>query len=227
LWDEAEKIVLKKILKGRKFEHAADIGGGFGRNSSLLQHYAKKVVLIEPSSKLLEISKKYIKKEDGFGRIQATASKIPLKDGELDLAIMMRVMHHLPSPEEELKEVYRVLDKKATFILEVASSSHFKNKLKYLAKFKKIPKEPLEQRSLENIKIGSIPFSSHHPETIEATLKKIGFKIESKYSVSNLRSGILKKVFGKNLLLKIEDQLQKPLAFCNFGPSIVYVLKKD
>src|SRR5262252_9122484 len=40
---------------------------------------------------------------------QGSLEKLPLKNGELDVALMMLVLHHLPEPKRVLAEVVRAL----------------------------------------------------------------------------------------------------------------------
>jgi len=55
---------------------------------------------------------------------------------------------------------------------------------------------------------------------VEDMLKKNGFEIQEKLSVSNFRSPLIKKIVPEAVLLALEDILQKPLSYLNFGPSI-------
>jgi SAM-dependent methyltransferase len=154
------------------------------------------------------------------------ATKHPFERDELDLAIMIRVMHHLPNPEAEFKSIYEALKSEGMFILEVANSSHFKNRLKYATQLKGVPKGYIDVRSDKNKAIGSIPFGQHSITEVVEMLNKAGFKLKDKLSVSNFRFGALKKALGKGNLLKLEGKTQKPLAKMNFGPSIFLVLEK-
>jgi len=51
-------------------------------------------------------------------------------------------------------------------------------------------------------------------------LEKNGFVLEKKLSVSNFRNPLLKKIVPETVLLRLEDVLQKPLSYINFGPSV-------
>jgi AdoMet dependent proline di-methyltransferase len=61
----AEEMAIRLILKGKKFDAAADIGGGFGRLSKLLTEFAREVTLVEPSSDQLKIAERYLVSRDG------------------------------------------------------------------------------------------------------------------------------------------------------------------
>ena len=56
--------------------------------------------------------------------------------------------------------------------------------------------------------------------------EKIGFKCEKVLSVSNFRSRKLKKIFGTDRLVKMENSAQQALAGIRFAPSIYYKLRK-
>src|ERR1051326_3461822 len=55
--NQAEIIAIKRLLMGKRFKHAVDIGGGYGRLCVLLAEYADKVTLAEPSQQQLDIAK--------------------------------------------------------------------------------------------------------------------------------------------------------------------------
>src|SRR3989344_1848173 len=57
----AEEMAINRLLKGQNFEHAVDVGGGYGRLSKLLTKYANTVTLAEPSQQQLDIAKIYLK----------------------------------------------------------------------------------------------------------------------------------------------------------------------
>ena len=61
---------------------------------------------------------------------------------------------------------------------------------------------------------------------MEEIFDKAGFKQEKVLSVSNFRSKGLKKLFGTQNLVKMEDKAQKVLAGIRFAPSIYYKLRK-
>lgn len=223
---EAEEIAIKRLLRRRHFEKAVDVGGGYGRLSRFLTKFADKVILAEPSQQQLDIAKIYLKHEKNVDSKLWQASNLKLKDGEADLVLVVRVLHHLPDPMPEFKEISRVLKPGGTFILEFANDAHFVNRLRYGVRGKRVPKNPVDIRSEANKKAGEIPFVNHHPKTIIDKLHKAGFEVEATLSGSNLRSPTLKKVLGKKPLLAVEKLLQPVLAPLYFGPSVWLRLKK-
>jgi ubiquinone/menaquinone biosynthesis C-methylase UbiE len=223
----AEEMAIKRLLKNKKnFRHAVDVGGGYGRLSKYLTNFAKKVTLAEPSQQQLDIAKMYLKDTPQVERKLLQAADLKMQDGEADLVLVVRVLHHLPDPAPEFNEISRVLKSGGTFILEFANDAHFLNRVRYGLHGKTVPKAPVDIRSEENKKKGEIAFVNHHPKTILKMLGDAGFELEAVLSGSNLRSPTLKKVLGKKPLLAAERVLQPMLAPLYFGPSIWFRLKK-
>lgn len=222
----SEELAISRMLKGKKFKKAVDVGGGYGRLSVFLRKYADEVTLAEPSQQQLDIAKEYLKDKPSVISKLAQAEALPFKDGEVDLVLVVRVLHHLPDPMPAFEEINRVLKKDGYFLLEFANNAHFKNRLKHLAKFQKMPLDPVDIRSAENQRADEIPFVNHNPKTVKKQLAQAGFKLEKVLSASNFRSTTLKKTFGKKNLLALEKATQKPLAHTYFGPSTVFLLRK-
>ncbi len=95
---ESEVSALRRLLGQRHYGHAADIGGGYGRLAIILTQYADRVTLADPSSQQLSLSREIFPGEP-FARELADASKLPFADGSVDLAVVVRILHHLPDPE--------------------------------------------------------------------------------------------------------------------------------
>ena len=222
----SEDIAIKRLLKGRHFRHAADIGGGYGRLCLLLEKYADKVTLAEPSEQQLDIAKDFLKGHPEIGRKLTQADNLDFKTGSLDLITMIRVMHHLPDPSTEFKELARVLAQDGYLILEVANNAHARNRIKYALKGRRIPKEPIDIRSAKNRTKDEIPFVNHNPKTVIKQLAHAGLKVERILSVSNLRSPTIKKLVPRRLMLVAEQAMQPTLAKTFFGPSTFLLIRK-
>ncbi|MEK7599968.1 MAG: class I SAM-dependent methyltransferase [Patescibacteria group bacterium] len=231
-WDErkyehlAEEVAIRRLLKGKHFQAAVDIGGGYGRLCLLLEEYANKVTLAEPSQQQLDIAADFLKDHIEIDRKLVQAGDMPFDDGSIDLLTMIRVMHHLPDPAPEFSEIARVLSSDGYAIIEVANYAHFRNRLKHAAKLKKLPAQPIDIRSAANQRDDEIPFVNHNPKTVIKQLNKAGLKVEKTLSVSNLRSTTLKKYLPKEVMLGAEKAVQRPLAPIYFGPSIFFLVRK-
>ncbi len=222
----AEEAALKKLLRGKHYRHAVDVGGGYGRLCVFLENYADKVTLAEPSQQQLDIAEDFLKDHPRIDRQLLQADDLKFKDGSVDLVTMVRVMHHLPDPSAEFAEIKRILADDGEFILEFANYAHGRNRLKHLLKGKRLPQEPVDIRSAENRKRDVIPFVNHNPQTIMKQLAHAGLKVDKVLSVSNLRSPALKKVLPRAVMLPVEKLLQPTLAKTYFGPSIFLLVKK-
>lgn len=222
----AEEIMINRMLEGKKFKHAVDVGGGYGRLSVVLTQFADKVTLAEPSQQQLDISKQFLKGKPSVDAKLAQAEKLPFDDESVDLCMVVRVIHHLPNPVPAFEEIHRVLEKDGYFLIEFANYANFKNRVKHAVKFQKMPVDPIDIRSAVNKRDDEIPFVNHNPKTVKKQLAQTGFKLEKVLSVSNFRSPTLKKILPKNTLVKLEKASQKPLSRSYFGPSTVFLLRK-
>src|SRR5688572_25514633 len=98
---QAEEIALRKLLRGKHFKNAVDVGGGYGRLCVLLENYADQVTLAEPSQQQLDIAADFLKDHPRIKRELKQADDLKYEDGSVDLLTMIRVMHHLPDPSRE------------------------------------------------------------------------------------------------------------------------------
>lgn len=222
----AEEIAIKKLLRGRHFKTAVDVGGGYGRLCVLLEHYADKVTLAEPSQQQLDLAKGYLKDHPEIDRQLMQADDLKFKDGSIDLLTMIRVMHHLPDPSAEFNEIARVLSPDGIAIIEVANYLHMRNRLKHIARRERMPVKPVDIRSEANKRADEIPFVNHNPYTVMRQLEHAGLRAEAALSVSNLRSVRLKQILPREVMLGAEKVLQRPLAMVYFGPSIFFLVRK-
>ncbi len=222
----AEQAAIRRLLDGRRFGRAADVGGGYGRLCVLLQEFADQVTLAEPSSRQLDIAATFLADHPRIERRQMQADALAFEDGSLDLLTMIRVMHHLPEPSAEFAEIARVLRPGATAVIEVANLAHARNRVRYLLKGQRIPHLPVDIRSPENRHDDEIAFVNHNPHTVIEQLDRAGLRTESVLSVSNLRSGALKKVLSHRIHVAAEVASQRVLARTFFGPSVFLMLRK-
>ena len=229
---ESELIALSTLLdKIPEVKKSLEIGGGFGR---LVQSYSfrvKKVILTDPSAKLLSMARKNLKKEKNIEYLQTSLENIlqKTKVRDYDLAIMVRVLHHINDIDEAFKTINKIIKKNGYFILEFANKRNLKATARHLIKGDiTFPMEihPVDLRSKKNVKKKTLPFINYHPDQVLEKLKKSGFEIVHTLSVSNIRSSLLKRVFPIEFLLEVEKKLQGSLSGIKFGPSIFVLAKK-
>ncbi|HUC95940.1 MAG TPA: class I SAM-dependent methyltransferase [Candidatus Saccharimonadia bacterium] len=221
-----EEIAIRRLLKNKHFAVAVDVGGGYGRLCKIFQDYSDKVTLAEPSKKQLELAKHYLGKNTKVDLLQLQANDLKFEDKSIDLLTMIRVIHHLPNPTAEFSELHRVLKDDGVLILEVANYSHFLNRIKFILKHSKVPKEAIDIRSKKNRGSDVIPFVNHNPRTVMKQLAHAGFKVDKTLSVSNLRIQKLKTLIPLKILTFFEYLAQPVLALSFFGPSIFFRVRK-
>ncbi|MGA9103412.1 class I SAM-dependent methyltransferase [Aeromicrobium sp.] len=222
----SEEIAIRRLLDGRHFGAAADVGGGFGRLCLLLREYADHVTLAEPSLTQLEAAKSALAGTD-IDQVQMQADDLQFDDASLDLITMVRVMHHIPEPSAEFAEIARVLKPGATALIEVANYGHFKNRRRYKKEGKPLPVEPVSIRTVAADEPDAIAFVNHNVDTVVGQLATAGLTLVDKLSVSNLRSERLKKMLPTGVMLAAEKAAQRRLASRDFGPSIFLELRRD
>ena len=222
----SERIAITKFLRGKHFRNAVDVGGGYGRLCVFLEQFADRVTLAEPSQRQLDIAVDFLKDHPEVDRVRTQADALDFDDKAFDLITMIRVMHYLPDPMTEFRELARVLADDGTLILEVANHTHARNRLRYLLKGKKMPLTPVDISTKKNRTADDAPFVNHHPKTVIKQLADAGLRVEKVLSVSNLRSPGLKKIVPMPIMLSVEKFLQRPLARAYFGPSVFMLVKK-
>src|SRR3954467_3533406 len=76
----AEELAIKRLLRGKKFNKAVDVGGGYGRLSKFLTKFSKEVTLAEPSQQQLDIARIYLKDTPQVHQKLLQAADLKLKD---------------------------------------------------------------------------------------------------------------------------------------------------
>jgi ubiquinone/menaquinone biosynthesis C-methylase UbiE len=86
-----------------------DLGCGTGRfTQPLAQRFDAKVVGIDPSERMLAVARAKQDRAHVEFR-QASAEKLPLQDGSVDMVFMSMVLHHLPDRPATARECHRIL----------------------------------------------------------------------------------------------------------------------
>ncbi|MDE1924902.1 MAG: class I SAM-dependent methyltransferase [Patescibacteria group bacterium] len=215
----AEILAIQKLLGAIRVDTAVDIGGGFGRLVDCISHYARRVILVEPS----EVQRKLVTRFAPGAIIKdGNSEETGLPTKSCDLVVMIRVAHHVPNLEDSLHEAYRILKPGGHLILEFANSANFKSRLRHFLRFRSVPLLPTPV----SVREVNIPFVNHHPASVMGMIRQEGFTIQKTLSASNFRSPLLKKIFKVGTLLGMERFLQRPLSTLRFGPSIFILARR-
>jgi SAM-dependent methyltransferase len=218
----AEVMAIRRLLQGRWFARAVDVGGGFGRLSIVLAEFADEVTLTDSSRQQLELSRRFLAHHPHVTGRLMTAAELDFPADSVGLVAMVRVMHHLPEPAAALAEIARVLRPGGCAVIEVANSAHAVNRARALARREPIPAAARDAGSRDGI-----PYVNHHPDTVVRQFRAAGLEVRRKLSVSNFRHPLAKRLVPAKALLAAERLAQESLAGAGFGPSLMFLLEKQ
>lgn len=222
---QAEAIALKRLLaKIAPKNLLVDIGSGFGRLTKVYASSFDHCYLVDPSAKLIRLAKKMLQDYKNIYFQKGKAEKLPLPDEKFDLAISIRVAHHLPDLEKPIKEIQRILKPGGFLILEFANKIHGKSLFRAALgrKLNFFTSHLPEERSKDE----KMPFFNYHPSHIKSLLLANQFTLLKILSVSNFRNPIFKRLIPQKVLLLLEALFQPLLASLSFGPSIFILAQK-
>ena len=115
-WDR-----LRGELFGHQFQHdtvlamldsrlrVGDLGCGTGQFSRLVAPYVTTVVSVDASADMLGAARAALASHDNVDVRRGALEALPIDDGQLDLAVLSLVLHHLPDPARAIGEAARVL----------------------------------------------------------------------------------------------------------------------
>lgn len=98
----------------------ADVGCGTGNAAERLSPYVKKVIAIDREPAMLDSARKRLKAAAASGNIEFRLGdllKLPLKDEEVDAALVVLVLHHLQEPAKAVTEIARGLKRGGTALI--------------------------------------------------------------------------------------------------------------
>ena len=220
--DASERLALEKFFKGvNQSGTIVDIGCGYGRLFNIYQGYDR-IIMLDYSLNNLKNTKETIKnflkqnnnKIADVYFIAADAANLPIKNEAVDAAISVRLIHHLNNPGKFISETGRILKNNGLFILEFANKRNIKNIVKFI--FGKLKESPF---SSNPYRIGET-IHDNHPKVIVNYLKSNFFEVKKVLSVSNLRTGFLKRRLKIKNLLMLENFTQICFSSLKLAPSI-------
>ena len=86
-----------------------DLGCGTGTVSEWLSLFCEKIVAVDASREMLQAARENLSGRKRVQLRQGSLEKLPIENGELDIALLMLVLHHLPEPKRVLAEAARAL----------------------------------------------------------------------------------------------------------------------
>ena len=86
-----------------------DLGCGTGAVSEWLSPFCERIIAVDVSKEMLEAARENLAAQKRVKLRHGSLEKLPIHDEELDVALMMLVLHHLPEPKRVLAEAARTL----------------------------------------------------------------------------------------------------------------------
>ena len=215
--DGAERIALRRLLPaagGRLVE----IGAAFGRLADLYGQY-ERVVLLDPARSQLEHARERLGTDRQFLFVVGDIYRLPLTTNSVDVALTVRVLHHLSDVPAAFQEVHRILRPEGRYVLEYANKRNLKEVIRHLlgrSSRRPFSPEPVEYSPLHY---------SFHPSYIEQRLGGAGFRSEKGLAVSSLRLNLLKRLFARSWLIRADGLLQGPTASLKLAPSMFLLMR--
>src|SRR5512147_226894 len=87
-----------------------DLGCGTGQVAAALAPFVARVIAVDKSGEMLQAARRRLKSAQHVEIRRGDLEALPIGDGELDLATLILVLHHLPDPAAALVEAARVLN---------------------------------------------------------------------------------------------------------------------
>jgi ArsR family transcriptional regulator len=86
-----------------------DLGCGTGTVSQWLSQFCDRIIAVDASKEMLEAARENLASQRQVELRHGSLEKLPIENGELDIALVMLVLHHLPEPNRVLAEAARAL----------------------------------------------------------------------------------------------------------------------
>jgi len=94
-----------------------DLGCGTGETSAALAPFVAQAVAVDRSGDMLQAARRRLRDLPNVDVRRGELEALPVADGELDAAVMMLVLHHVPDPGAVLQEAARTLKPRGRFVL--------------------------------------------------------------------------------------------------------------
>lgn len=208
--DGAEAAALKRLLP-KSGQLLLELGAGAGRNTPRYAGF-RQVVLLDYSRTQLEQAKQRL--GSGYIYVAADIYRLPFRPSIFDAATMIRVLHHMQDAPAALRQIHRVLQPNAFFLLEFANKRNLKAIYRYALRRQNW--NPFRPEPVEFTKLNF----DFHPQTVFSWLQAAGFQPGRILSLSHFRSALLKRLAPTGLLVWLDSLLQPTGALWQLTPSV-------
>ena len=94
-----------------------DLGCGTGETSAALAPFVARVIGVDRSGEMLQAARRRLRELPSADVRRGELEALPIEDGELDAAVMILVLHHVPDPAAAVKEAARAIKAGGRFVL--------------------------------------------------------------------------------------------------------------
>jgi SAM-dependent methyltransferase len=94
-----------------------DLGCGTGETSAALAPFVARTIGVDRSGEVLQAARRRLRDRPAAEVRRGELEALPIEDGELDAAVMLLVLHHVPDPSAALGEAARVLKPRGRFVV--------------------------------------------------------------------------------------------------------------
>jgi ubiquinone/menaquinone biosynthesis C-methylase UbiE len=94
-----------------------DLGCGTGETSAALAPFVARTIAVDRSGEMLQAARRRLSDLPNVDVRRGELEALPIDDAELDAAVMLLVLHHVPDPAAALGEAARTMKPGARFVL--------------------------------------------------------------------------------------------------------------
>ena len=94
-----------------------DLGCGTGETSAALAPFVTRTIAVDRSGEMLQAARRRLRDMTNVEVRRGELEALPVADRELDAAIMVLVLHHVPDPAAVLREAARTIAPRGRFVL--------------------------------------------------------------------------------------------------------------
>ena len=94
-----------------------DLGCGTGQTTAAIASFVAHVIAVDRSGEMLQAARRRLRDLPNVDVRRGELEALPIDDAELDAALMLLVLHHVPDPAAALGEAARTMKPGARFVL--------------------------------------------------------------------------------------------------------------
>ncbi len=94
-----------------------DLGCGTGQVAAGIAPYVRRVIAVDASAEMLQAARRRLREFDNVAIRPGRLEALPIEDAELDGAVIVLVLHHLPQPGVVLREAARALKPRGRIVV--------------------------------------------------------------------------------------------------------------